>query len=242
MSLWVAFASFVVALAALAAVIWQILRAEAQQPLDGLVMQRRPVHADGNHTDVWVTIALQGPIVAYRVRAEIWDGAVIGDFPEARARMTSESEPLVLLVRVPHGHRTRVGITWMSTGMIRRRAQISATRREVLGDETTYEDWKWNKVQWSIFGSNRAGRGKWVPVGQGRGPALFRLPPQAESRPIEAVLDGDEYMNFASNWPDEIPTYLAPDWIQPAVLEIAQLQEEDDEAAEDVPSGEELSN
>lgn len=232
MALWIAFASFVVALAALAAVLWQILRAEAQLPLDGLMMQRQVASVDGDHTDVWVTIRLQGPIVAHDVEACVWDGAIIGDVPAARAKMTCESDPIVVLVRVPHGHRAKVGITWTRTAMIFRRAQIAATRREVLGDERTYEDWKWNGFQWRLPWRRNGSRGRWVSVSPGWGSSLLRLPPASEPRSIEAVIGPDEYWYLAQNWPEEIPPEFAPDWIRPAVDYVAQ-QEIDEEPSEE---------
>lgn len=225
MALWIAFASFVVALAALAAVLWQILRAEAQLPLDGLMMQRQVASVDGDHTDVWVTIRLQGPIVAHDVEACIWDGAIIGEVPANRPKMTCESDPMVLLVRVPHGHRTQVGITWTRSAMLFRRAQVAATRREVLGDARTYEDWKWNRFQWRFPWRTAGPRGRWAPVGAGWGASLLRLPPASEPRPIEAVIGPEEHWYLAQSWPEEIPPELAPEWIRPVLDQIAQQRE-----------------
>lgn len=201
LSLWISGGSFALAFAAFIAVIWQIMREYASRPIDGMYVGKTTILKEEGYTDYFVNVGILGPKNAHQVQFLVWDGAVIGDWPETRRSMTAGSEPMAAIVRVRHGERVRVGLAYVDSGLISARGVARASRRDLERGPESYESWHWALWQGLPRRGAQATRGKWTSVDTELRPSRVNLPDSERPYARELPLP-DDYVNRIPGFTD----------------------------------------
>lgn len=197
LSIWISGGSFVLAFAAFLAVIWQIMREYASRPIDGMYVGKNEILEAEQYTDYFVNVGIMGPKNAHEVQFVVWGGSVIGPWPEIRRSMTADSEPMAAIVRVHHGERVQVGLSYLDSGLLLARGVGRASRRDLERGPESYEVWQWSLWQGLPRRGAKAERGKWRTVDEHYIPSKMSFP--AKERPYARHLPIPD--DYASNIP-----------------------------------------
>lgn len=145
-SIVLSLAAVVLAALSLAAVMWQILRFEASQPVLGWSLRfEHSAKVVNGRTTVELGFAPSGPAVLYEVEAHAWGAASVSTVTE-RARMTCESEELVAEVICNASAEGYAGFAWLEQSPLARKPVRRVLRARVSGGQSVLQEWRWYRI------------------------------------------------------------------------------------------------
>lgn len=205
---WVAFAALIVALAALAMTVWQILRNEGMQPTDGSNVSRALVHEDDEHQYWFISIRLTGPGVIHEAQMLLINADFVAPHPSTRPRMDCESKPMTAMIRTKKDANPYVGLGWYKSSLIGHRPVANGFLRDLRMDKTAdaYSSWKWGIPQ---LGSPKKlqSRGSWKKLNRGVFRSKGGFPESAGLAPIDLVEEyPPELIVYTKEWADLVAT------------------------------------